>query len=58
MVEVLGPGLLVVKHRIREDSAKFRNVAVFEGEQVKILSQPDLDAAEPPAPLLRSLLAK
>jgi hypothetical protein len=30
VVEVLGPGLLVVKHRIREDSAKFRNVAVFE----------------------------
>src|SRR5262249_19616757 len=36
VVEVLGPGLLVVKHRIREDSAKFRNVAVFEGDQVKI----------------------
>ena len=39
VVEVLGPGLLVVKHRVREDSAKFRNVAVFEGEQVKILSR-------------------
>ena len=37
VVEVLAPGLLVVKHRIREDSAKFRNVAVFEGEQVKVL---------------------
>lgn len=56
VVEVLGPGLLVVKHRIREDSAKFRNVAVFEGEQVKILRAREEDA-EPPAPLLRSLLA-
>jgi hypothetical protein len=37
VVEVLGPGLLVVKHRIDEDSPKYRNVAVFEGEQVKLM---------------------
>jgi Probable sensor domain DACNV len=39
VLEVLGPGLLVVKHRFREESAKFRNVAVFEGEEVKLLRQ-------------------
>jgi hypothetical protein len=56
VLEVLGPGLLVVKHRIHEDSAKFRNVAVFEGEQVKLVSRQALDASEGPA-LLRALLA-
>ena len=47
VLEVVAPGLLVVKHRIREDSAKFRNVAVFEGEQVKILSRQAGDARGP-----------
>jgi len=56
VVEVLGPGLLVVKHRTREDAAKFLNVAVFEGDQVKILSRADVVAPGRPA-LLRSLLA-
>jgi hypothetical protein len=55
VLEVLGPGLLVVKHRIHEDSAKFRNVAVFEGEQVKILSREAVDVSDEPA-LLGSLL--
>ena len=56
VIEVLGPGLLVVKHRIRTASAKFQNVAVFEGEQVKILSRQAVDVSDGPA-LLRSLLA-
>jgi DNA integrity scanning protein DisA with diadenylate cyclase activity len=56
VVEVLGPGLLVVKHRTRQDSAKFENVAVFEGEQVKILSRAADDVSKGPV-LLRSLLA-
>ena len=56
VLEVLGPGLLVVKHRVQDDSAKFRNVAVFEGEEVKVLSREDADASEHPA-VLRSLLA-
>lgn len=55
VLEVLGPGLLVVKHRIREESAKFRNVAVFEGEQVKLVTRRAVDALDAPA-LLRSLL--
>jgi len=56
VLEVLGPGLLVVKHRVQDDSAKFRNVAVFEGEEVKVLSREDTDASDHPA-MLRSLLA-
>jgi len=56
VVEVIRPGLLVVKHRLRDDSAKFRNVAVFEGEEVKILGGRPLDTACSPA-LLRSLIA-
>jgi hypothetical protein len=55
VLEVLSPGLLVVKHRLREDSAKFQNIAVFEGELVKIL---DRRAAELSGlhPVLASLL--
>jgi Probable sensor domain DACNV len=56
VLEVLGPGLLVVKHRVREDSAKFQNVAVFEGEQVKVLTREGVDALDYP-PLLKSLIA-
>jgi hypothetical protein len=55
VLEVVAPGLLVVKHRLRDDSAKFRNVAVFEGEQVKVLSREAADAADYPT-LLGPLL--
>lgn len=55
VLEVVAPGLLVVKHRLHEDSAKFRNVAVFEGDQVKILSREATPAADYPD-LLRPLL--
>jgi hypothetical protein len=47
VLEVLGPGLLVVKQRIHEDSAKFRNVAVFEGEQVKLMQRGACGADSP-----------
>jgi hypothetical protein len=56
VLEVVGPGLLVVKHRVREDSAKFQNVAVFEGEKVKVLGRRCGDVSEHPL-LARSLLA-
>jgi hypothetical protein len=56
VVEVLGPGLLVVKHRVQEDSAKFRNIAVFEGEEVKILNPRSVDTSDLPA-LLKPLAA-
>jgi hypothetical protein len=55
VVEVVGPGLLVVKHRMDEDSAKFRNVAVFEGEQVKLIVRGIAGLGEAPA-LLHHLL--
>jgi hypothetical protein len=56
VLEVIAPGLLVVKHRVRDDSAKFRNVAVFQGDEVKILSrEPTLAACD--SRLLRPLLA-
>ena len=55
VLEVIAPGLLVVKHRVRADSAKFRNVAVFQGEEVKILSREAVGAPEYPA-LLGALL--
>jgi hypothetical protein len=57
VVEVLGPGLIVVKHRTRDESAKFRNVAVFEGEQVKIVDRDSVDVSDHRARLLTSLLA-
>lgn len=56
VLEVVAPGLLVVKHRTREDSPKFRNVAVFAGEQVKFLSRAASDAPDH-HPLLRSLIS-
>jgi len=56
VIEVLGPGLMVVKHRTREDSAKFQNVAVFEGEQVKVLSPQSVDVSDHPD-VLKSLIA-
>jgi hypothetical protein len=37
VLEVVAPGLLVVKHRRRDSSGKYVNVAVFEGDQLKVL---------------------
>jgi len=37
VLEVVAPGLLVVKHRRRDSSGKYVNVAVFEGDQLKLL---------------------
>jgi hypothetical protein len=55
VLEVAAPGLLVVKHHRGEESRKFVNVAVLEGDQIKVVdehasSQPDCPA------LLTSLL--
>jgi len=55
VLEVVAPGLLVVKHRSHEDSAKFRNVAVFEGDEVKLLSRVGAEEEDYPE-LLRPLL--
>jgi sensor domain DACNV-containing protein len=39
VLEVVAPGLLVVKHRRRQDAGKFVNVAVLEGDQIKIVDE-------------------
>ena len=37
VLEVVAPGVLVVKHRRGEDSGKFVNIAVLEGDQIKVV---------------------
>ncbi len=39
VLEVVSPGVLVLKHSPGTDSGKFGNVAVLEGEKIKILAQ-------------------
>jgi hypothetical protein len=54
VLEVAGPGLLVVKQRRGGDQTKFANIAVLEGDQVKIV---DEDASSlPDCPTLLSSL--
>jgi len=54
VIEVIGSGVLVVKER-GESFGKFTNVAVLEGDQVKVVDE--RDASHPECPnLLRSLL--
>jgi hypothetical protein len=39
VLEVIGPGLLVIKHSRGDDSGKFVNVAVLQGDEVKIIDR-------------------
>ena len=39
VLEVVGPGLMVFKHPRRDDSGKYVNIAVLEGDQVKIIDE-------------------
>ena len=55
VVEVIAPGLLVLKHRPRHESRKFVNVAVLEGDQIKIVDECAAGIADCPA-LLTSML--
>jgi len=55
VVEVAAPGLIVVKHHRGEEAGKFVNVAVIEGEQVKMVDENASSLPDCPA-LLRSLL--
>lgn len=55
VVEVMDPGVLVVKHRGSLDAGKFVNVAVLEGDQVKVLDHESLSLQDAPA-LVASLL--
>ena len=55
VVEVAEPGLLVVKHHRGEAQAKFVNVAVLQGDQVKIVDEHASSLPDCPS-LLTSLL--
>jgi hypothetical protein len=55
VVEVAAPGLLVVKHHRDGDAGKFVNVAVLEGDQVKVVDERASSLPDCP-PLLTSLL--
>jgi len=48
VVEVIEPGLLVVKHRRVDPGSKFVNVALLEGDQVKIVDAEGVHTAECP----------
>jgi hypothetical protein len=55
VLEVSAPGLLVIKHQSAEESGKFLNVAVLEGDQIKIVDERASNLPGCPA-LLTSLL--
>src|SRR5262249_27206699 len=55
VLEVAAPGLLVIKHHRGEDSGKFINVAVLEGDHLKIVDELASTLPDCP-PLLSSLL--
>jgi hypothetical protein len=49
VLEVVAPGLLVIKHRRADPEGKFANVAVLEGDQVKIVDAERTLSSECPA---------
>jgi hypothetical protein len=55
VVEVAEPGLLVVKHHRGDDLAKFVNVAVLQGDQVRVVDEHASSLPDCPS-LLSSLL--
>jgi hypothetical protein len=55
VLEVAAPGLLVVKHHRGEESGKFVNVEVLEGDEVKIVDEHAASLPDCPA-LLTSML--
>ncbi len=55
VLEVAGPGLLVIKHHQVGDGGKFVNVAVLEGDQVKLIDENASSLPDCP-PLVKSLL--
>lgn len=55
VLEVVEPGLLVVKYRRGRDPGKFRNVVVLKGDQVKVVDEAGASLPDCPA-LLESLI--
>lgn len=56
VIEVVGPGVLVLKYRRDDPATKFGNIAVLEGADVKFIEQQPSAMSEAP-PALGSLLA-
>jgi hypothetical protein len=54
VAEVAEPGLIVVKHRRGQETAKFVNVAVLEGDRIKVIDE--RASALPDCPALLSTL--
>jgi hypothetical protein len=55
ILEVIEPGLLVIKHRRKDGFGKFANVAVLKGDQVKIVDEKGASLPDCPA-LLKALV--
>jgi hypothetical protein len=55
VLEVVAPGLLVIKHRRSSESTKFVNLAVLEGDQIKVIKHDAESQGHGPA-ILGSLL--
>jgi hypothetical protein len=55
VLEVVAPGLLVIKHSRGDESGKFVNVAVLQGDEIKVVDSKAAGATDCPA-LLTSLL--
>jgi hypothetical protein len=55
VLEVIEPGLLVVKYRRGQDQGKFVNVVVLKGDQIKVVDEEGTSLPDCPA-LLTSLL--
>ena len=55
VIEVAAPGLLVIKHHRGEETAKYVNVAVLEGDQIKVIDERASSLPDCPS-LLTSLL--
>jgi len=56
VIEVAAPGLLVVKHHRGEETAKYVNVAVLEGDQIKVVDEQSTSTPPDCPSLLSSLL--
>ena len=54
VLEVVEPGLLVIKHRRVDGFGKFVNIAVLQGDQIKVLDELTMGVADCPV-LLYSL---
>jgi hypothetical protein len=55
VIEIAAPGLLVIKQYVRKQSTKFVNIAVLEGEQMKLVRH-NASVSADCSPLVSSLL--